>query len=142
MSRPKREVNGSRHLGGAEQSTVRPPQREHPISHADDEPFDFDWSPPDESGARRAARTTHQSRRNPLATWGGTGVPVFRVIIGIGAMIALAINYWTVQGDVESARISGASAIQIIQIWTPHLYYGVMIIGIAIALYIVSRGLE
>lgn len=35
-----------------------------------------------------------------------------------------------------------ASAIQIVQLWTPHLYYMIVIIGLTIAAYIITRGFD
>jgi hypothetical protein len=55
------------------------------------------------------------------------------------ACIALGINLFLAVTSIESARDSDASAVQIIQVWVPHIYYAVLITGFAIALYIFTR---
>ncbi len=56
--------------------------------------------------------------------------------------MAMLIEVVVAVVDVNSAEDKGASAIQIVQVWTPHLYAMMTIIGITIALYIVTRAVE
>ena len=65
-----------------------------------------------------------------------------RKLVGVAAMIAFAINLALAQLTLSDARGGDVSAVQIIQIWTPHIYYAVLITGVAIALYIYSRAEE
>lgn len=62
-----------------------------------------------------------------------------RRFIAIAACFAFGINFLLAQVSLDSAREGEASAIQVIQVWTPHIYYAVLITGVAVALYIYSR---
>lgn len=62
-----------------------------------------------------------------------------RVLIGLAGIGGLAYQYNRAQDDADKASTAEASAIQIVQVWTPHLFYAIVIIGIVISLYIASR---
>lgn len=62
-----------------------------------------------------------------------------RVVIGVGGVVALLAEYGAAQSDARAAVDAEASAIQIVQVWTPHLYYALVIVGVMIALYLVTR---
>ena len=65
-----------------------------------------------------------------------------RRIIAIISILALVAEFVVAQADIQSGTDQQASAIQIIQLWTPHLYYLLLIIGVTIALYIWTRATE
>lgn len=62
-----------------------------------------------------------------------------RVLIGIGGIIGLGYQYNRAQADMDKAEKAEASAVQVVQLWTPHIFYAILIIGIVISLYIISR---
>lgn len=88
------------------------------------------------------AETAHE--RGPIggARSDQSRIQRFRIGIGIAACIGFAINFVMAQITLMSARGGDASAIQIIQVWTPHIYYAILITGIAVALYIASRSMD
>jgi hypothetical protein len=64
---------------------------------------------------------------------------VFRALVGALAIGAFTVNFMLAQWSIHDARESDASAIQIVQVWTPHIYYAILITGVAVALYVASR---
>jgi len=69
-------------------------------------------------------------------------VRIVRPILGIVTIVALILEASLATGDASIASDGEASAIQIIQLWTPHLYYVMLIIGISIACYIWTRAYD
>jgi Na+/melibiose symporter-like transporter len=63
----------------------------------------------------------------------------FRVFIGIVASFFLIMTYTNVNNSIESAVKMGASAIQIIQVYSQGMFEALIITGGALALYILSR---
>jgi len=62
-----------------------------------------------------------------------------RVAIGVVGLIALAIEYSNAKSDEDLGTAAEASAVQIIQLWTPHLYYVLLIVGAMVGCYIITR---
>lgn len=62
-----------------------------------------------------------------------------RPLIGVLTLLAIGHRVYAAESDVSAASNAEASAIQIVQVWTPHLFYMIMIIGIAIAFYVITR---
>lgn len=62
-----------------------------------------------------------------------------RILIGVLALIAIGLIVLAAESDVSAARENDASAIQIVQVWTPNIFYMITVIGIAIAFYIITR---
>jgi hypothetical protein len=65
--------------------------------------------------------------------------------IGIGGIVLLIGYYVFAQIDVNGASTAtGAetSAIQVIQLWTPHLFGAIILVGILISLYIWTRAYD
>ncbi len=65
-----------------------------------------------------------------------------RIAIGVLAIIAMGIEYINAHNDAENASDLDASAIQIVQVWTPHLFDMMAVIGVAIGAYIITRVAE
>lgn len=65
-----------------------------------------------------------------------------RVAIGVIMIIVMAAEFYLAESDANDASDAGASAIQIVQVWTPHLFYMMAIIGFGIAAYIITRVVE
>jgi len=63
--------------------------------------------------------------------------------IGIGGIVLLIGYYVFAQADVSGAGgISEASAVQVIQLWVPHLFGAIILVGILISLYIWTRAYD
>lgn len=73
------------------------------------------------------------------AAEGTSGWVRARLAIGVVATLAIAHRIYAAEQDMDNARDFDASAIQIVQLWTPHLFYMMAIIGAMIAFYIMSR---
>lgn len=65
-----------------------------------------------------------------------------RFLIGIGGLASLGVEYHTANHDADNASKVGASAIQIVQVWTPHLFNAMLIIGVTLTLYVLSRAFD
>lgn len=65
-----------------------------------------------------------------------------RAVISVIALLSFGLNLALAQWSIADARDADASAIQIIQVWTPHIYYAVVIVGIAVVLYILTRAFD
>ncbi len=63
----------------------------------------------------------------------------FRIFIGISATILLILIYIGTQDTIEKASYMGASAIQIIQVYSEGMFNALIITGAALGLYILSR---
>jgi hypothetical protein len=62
-----------------------------------------------------------------------------RNLIGVVMLLAIGVIVLAANADVDAAREGDASAIQIIQVWTPNIFYMITVIGIGIAFYIITR---
>ena len=62
-----------------------------------------------------------------------------RLVIGILGLLAIGHRIYVAEQDIEHARGFDPSAIQIVQLWTPHIFYMIAIIGAIIACYVISR---
>ena len=62
---------------------------------------------------------------------------VFRLISGGTAIALLVVNLVTAFTTIRGA--TDPSALQLIEIYTRHIFIGVMVIGISIGIYIVTR---
>ena len=65
-----------------------------------------------------------------------------RLVIGGLGVLALGYKYMAAQNDEDAAFAGEASAVQFIQVYTPHIFDAMVIIGVMIGLYIVTRGLS
>lgn len=63
----------------------------------------------------------------------------YRKAIAIAAILAFAINLLLALNVTSSAQGSEASAVQVIQVWVPHIYYAILITGVTVALYVWTR---
>lgn len=76
-----------------------------------------------------------QAKRD-TAQW----VRIARLLIGLGGAAALLLEYTNAQSDIDRAtKVPDISAVQIVQLWTPHIFYAIVIIGVTLALYIATR---
>lgn len=62
-----------------------------------------------------------------------------RVLIGLAGIGGLAYQYHSAQDDMRLADRADASAVQIVQLWTPHIFYAIVIIGLVMSAYIITR---
>ena len=65
-----------------------------------------------------------------------------RFLAGIGSFFALIVVVVVAVGDVNNAIEADASAVQVIQLYTEYVFYAVIGIGVAIAMYVFSRALD
>jgi hypothetical protein len=65
-----------------------------------------------------------------------------RRVIALISILAMIGELIVAQGDISNGTNAQASAIQIIQLWTPHIYYLMLIIGFTIAGYIWTRATD
>jgi len=78
----------------------------------------------------------------PVTASSGIRVRAGRIVIGVGMLLALAFVSLAAIGDINSGNKAGASAIQIIQLWTPYIFWAIVIVGAGIAGYILTRALD
>jgi hypothetical protein len=72
----------------------------------------------------------------------GTWLRWSRVAIGVLGLLLIVIEYSAARSDANHASDLDASAIQIVQVWTPHLFYITAIIGGVVAAYVITRALD
>ena len=63
----------------------------------------------------------------------------FRILIGVSSVISFIVIYNKTQATIDKVSNLGASAIQIMQIYSEGLFYALIVTGIALSLYILSR---
>ncbi len=100
-------------------------------------------SPIERSQHKQSSGDSHQQQPRPplpppARIWADP--PRLRRLTGVIALLAFAVNLGLAQLTINDARSGEVSAVQIIQVWTPHIYYAILITGVAVAIYIYSRG--
>lgn len=73
---------------------------------------------------------------------GSTYLRWSRVVIGFLGLVLIGYEFVAARQDADNATKLDASAIQIVQIWTPHLFYMIAIVGAVIAAYVITRAVS
>ncbi len=107
----------------------------------DEDSFDVDVDQIDRPKERPAPRPQPLEIKNP---YGGTStmayiVGGFRAVIGLAAVLVLVYTFNSTRDTLQHYAEADLSAVQVIQVYVEGMFQAVITIGIAIALYIVTR---
>ena len=82
-------------------------------------------------------------RRGPQSDQGltalGRVLVTIRVLAGIGSFAALVLITFATASSVSDGIDAGASAIQVIQLYTEGLFWSIVAIGVAVTVYVATR---